>query len=274
VYSKRAADLYGRLGDLSNQAEVISNSAADAFELGDWDRALSLLEQSLELRRRLGDDGEAAIGAANVAEIYLEQGRLIEAEELLTGAARATRAGEFKPPHAYILGLLGRIAAAAGRYEDALSRFEEAHAIFEEVGAKAYVFLIQVRTAELYVHMGEPERALAQAEEAFRTVSDLEGTDTLAQLPLLHRVRAYARVQLGDFDRARKALEESLATARVRQQPHEIALALAALGQLERIQMRVPDPAAEEEAQAILTRLGVVDVPPLPLPVNPQLAPA
>jgi class 3 adenylate cyclase/tetratricopeptide (TPR) repeat protein len=272
VYSKRAADLYGRLGDLSNQAEVISNSAADAFELGEWERALNLLEESLELRRRLGDDGEAAIGAANVAEIYLEQGRLAEAEELLAAAVRTTRAGDYKPPHAYILGLLGRTAAAAGRFDDALAQFAEAREIFDEIGAKAYVFLIEVRTAELYVRMRDPVRALEQAEEAFGTASELEGTEIPAQLPLLHRICAYAHIQLLDLDEARSDLEKSLATARARQKPHEIALAVAALGQLDRIERRTPDTAAEADAGAILERLGVISMPALPLACSPQPA--
>jgi tetratricopeptide (TPR) repeat protein len=270
VYSKRAADLYGRLGDLSNQAEVISNSAADAFSLGDWDRAISLHEQSLELRRRLGDDGEAAIGWANLGEIYLEQGRLGEAEELLVRAERATRAGGYKPPHAYTLGLLGRAAAAAGRFEEALANFEEARAIFEEIGWRRYVFLIEVRTGELYVLVGDPERALAQADKASRTAADLDAVPP--QVPLLHRMRAHAQIQLGDLAAARKELEESLSTARARKRPHDIALALEALGQLDRLEKLQPSLAAEEEARAILARLGVVDVPPLPLPVSLQPA--
>jgi tetratricopeptide (TPR) repeat protein len=272
VYSDRAAELYERLGDLWNQAEVISNSGADAFELGDWDRALKLLEKALELKRRMGDEGEVAIGAANIAEIYLEQGRLSDADDVLTEAARTTRAGGYRPPLAYILGLLGRAAAGSGRFDEARAHFDEARSIFEEVGVRAYVFLIQVRTAELYVQMGDPDRALQEAEEAFATAAELDGTP--AQLPLLHRIRAYAQMQLGNFTAAREELEQSLAAARTRKKPHEIAMALTAGSQLDQLELGEPNLAAEREAQEILARLGVVSLPPLPVVASTQPATA
>jgi hypothetical protein len=84
--------------------------------------------------------------------------------------------------------------------------------------------------------------------------------------PLLERIRGYALTQMGDREAARDAFTSGLNAARARSDDYETALALQALGWLDRIEGR-PIPAdREEEATSILDRLGVGRVAVIPGP--------
>lgn len=83
--------------------------------------------------------------------------------------------------------------------------------------------------------------------------------------PTLHRVRGLALLQLGRFDEARAALNESLEGARSAEADFEIALALDALATLARREGERVE-TVERERDAIFSRLGVVATPEIPLP--------
>jgi class 3 adenylate cyclase/tetratricopeptide (TPR) repeat protein len=265
VHSARAADLFEQIGDLANQAEVISNSGADAYERGEWEQAIALHERSLVIRRRTADDGEIVISQANIAEIRLEQGHVEEAERLLRNAERTARAGAYFMPQAYISGLLGRAAALAGRFDEAAHWLDTARSIFERIGYRPQVFEIQVRLAELCALRGDGERALEETDESLRMAAEFGGI--AARLPLVQRIRAFALAGLGRLAEARAALDESLAAARARRATHEIGLTLDALAQLDRLEGKEPDPSGLRESEEILGRLGIVHLPQLPAPV-------
>jgi predicted ATPase len=262
VYSARSATLYEQLGDLSNQSEVISNSGVYAYQQGRWSEAIELYAQSLELRRRLGDDAEAAVCAANLAEVRLDQGRLEDAEHLLSGAARALHAGGYLPVEGFLAELLGRAAGQAGRLAEAMEHFASALAIFKRTGSRSHIFEIHVRIAEALVLAGHPEAALEEADIARGITSELGGIPT--RLPLLHRVRAFAFLALGRADEARTALEKSIVAARERRAVHEVGLSLDALVRLDRRVGEEPDPALVEQSQSILEQLGVLRSDKLP----------
>ena len=85
-------------------------------------------------------------------------------------------------------------------------------------------------------------------------------------MPLLHRTRAYALIELGRLDEARLALDASLEAATARISEHEVALTQRALAELDRLEGKIPEAGAEANSRRVLKRLGVVRVPPLPLP--------
>jgi hypothetical protein len=88
------------------------------------------------------------------------------------------------------------------------------------------------------------------------------------QMPLLDRVRGYAFWQLGRLDEAREALHWSLAGAREREQPLDVALTIAALVEFERHRGGTIDLALAEESERILNDLGVESVPEVPTVVG------
>ena len=78
-------------------------------------------------------------------------------------------------------------------------------------------------------------------------------------------MRGLALLQLGRFDEAHAALDESVESARKAGADYEVALALDALAVLCEFDGENPE-TAERERDAIFARLGVVATPEFPLP--------
>jgi ATP/maltotriose-dependent transcriptional regulator MalT len=150
-----------------------------------------------------------------------------------------------------------------GHCDEALELLAEARAMFVASGEHGELIETDARIAECLVLQGKPAEAL---EFVTQTLARVAATPGVApQLPLLHRVRGYAHVQLGDLTTARVAMEESLDAARARGAEHEEALTLEALNQLDSA-LGLPIDAAREEARAALfDRLGIVATPEVPL---------
>ena len=153
--------------------------------------------------------------------------------------------------------------ARLGRFEEARRLFDEARDEFERVGESNEVLVTDARLGELLVLEGSSADALDLAERTLARLSAFEGIFSLG--PTLHRVRGLALLQLGRFDEARAALNESLEGARSAGADYEVALALDALAALARLEGESVE-TVERERDAIFTRLGVVATPEIPLP--------
>ena len=92
-----------------------------AYWAGDWDTAIDLYGQAAESARRCGGLADAAMFDANIAEVYVNQRRLDEAERLLHSSMRLSRAAGSEGQRAFETLQLGRIAAARGHNADAIA---------------------------------------------------------------------------------------------------------------------------------------------------------
>ena len=91
-----------------------------------------------------------------------------------------------------------------------------------------------------------------------------DSTGVTRVLPLVFRVRAHALMLQGDLWGARDALESSLAAARARQSDYEAALSMLSMCAIDRAEGVEPAQAMVDESQAVLARLKVRAVPPVP----------
>lgn len=155
------------------------------------------------------------------------------------------------------------LLARLGRFEEARRLVDEAHDEFERVGESSEVLVTEARLGELLVLEGSSADALDVAERTLARLSTFEGIFPLG--PTLHRVRGLALLQLGRFDEARAAFNESLEGARSAGADYEVALALDALAALARLEGESVE-TLERERDAIFARLGVVATPDVPLP--------
>jgi hypothetical protein len=137
------------------------------------------------------------------------------------------------------------------------------HAEFEDVGARVDALETEARIAESHVFEGDAPEALRVADAAIAHARALGGVT--AQSAMLHRIRGYALLQLGQVAAARKALDESLEAARQRNEDYEIALSLRGLADLASLtDAEVPEEFVSESS-AIFRRLGIVSAPEVPL---------
>jgi class 3 adenylate cyclase/tetratricopeptide (TPR) repeat protein len=263
THSEAALGIYDELGDLGGQATVLNNMAGLAYWEGRWDECLERYGLAREAWTKTGDQVNAAVATAGTAEILLEQGRLDEAERASREALRVWQAAGHRWGMAYATLLLGRMADRAGNPGRARPLLEQARAWFSQVGAADLVLETDARRAEGFVLEGKGAEALGLVSELLKGARS-GGSATHG--PLLHRVRGYALMQVGDLQGAGDALELSLRLARAGDAGHEAAATLQASAELIRIRGLPPPPELARESRELFTRLGVVAVPTVPLP--------
>jgi tetratricopeptide (TPR) repeat protein len=263
-YPGLALTIYEELDDLSGQANVLNNLGMFAYFRGEWDEAIDLYERSRRARLELGDEINGAYGTANVAEILLDQGQLDEAGSRFRDALRVWRASGYRQGVAFAVVNLGKIASRQGRFDEAVRLLEEAKKGFEEVGFSSYVLDADARLAENDVFRGHPEAATERAEAAMRRAESMGGMPVLAAV--LHRVRAYARLQLADVAGAEEDAATSVQLARERNARFEVALGLEALARAWEATGTPIDADTASERDDILRALGVTAIPEIPLP--------
>lgn len=252
----RALSLFEELDDLAGQASLLNLLGGLAYFRGDWTEALVMYRRAQDRARRTGNAVMDAFYVNNIAEVFLDQGRLDEAEELFVAASRVWRAAGYRSGAASIKGNLARVAVGKGRFEEACRLLGEATAEALHVGGNVEALEATARLAECHLLAGDPRLALEVADGALASARALGGV--AAQSPLLHRVRGAALARMGDVAEAGAALEQSVRAARQRDADYEVALTyrvLAGLGLA--VEDLGPDEIAARSA-AMFDRLGVV----------------
>jgi tetratricopeptide (TPR) repeat protein len=259
--SQRALEIYQELGNRGTAATVLNNMGMFAYFRGAWGESVDLYRRGHDLRLTIGDVVDAAMGPMNIGEILSDRGCLDEAETMFRDVLKVWRAAGRKEFVALTTSNLGRVASRSGRYDEAMGLFEDALRMYGEMGDEAEALEVQARIAECVMLRGEFEHALSQCETSLKRAQTIGGLPP--QLPLLHRVRGWALLQSGRADDARRAFEDALGFARLRQADYEIALTLQAIAEHGRRTSAV-DREAEEQGRKILRRLGVERVPGVP----------
>jgi class 3 adenylate cyclase/tetratricopeptide (TPR) repeat protein len=263
-YRGLALSITEELGDLVKLSNFLNNLGMDAYYEGRWDEALRFYERGGEARERAGDVVGAATSLNNIAEIKSDQGHLDAAEALFKRAQAITLAARYRLLPVVTTGNLGRAAARAGRFEEGEELLALALKGFEELGAKSFILETRARQAELAVLRGDPETALRLSGETL-ALAAREG-DTPSLHALLERVRGWAWIQQEEYGAAAGALERSERSARAEDARFEVALTLQARAYLARIRSDGED-AIERESQGMLSALGVVSTPAVPVTV-------
>ena len=260
-YRTLALPIYEELGDLTRQGYVLNNLGIDAYEEGEWDEAISLYRRSREALARAGAWVEAADTDLNIAEILADQGHLDEAEQLVRESLRTHRAAEYPMGIAYSTQYLGRITARAGRpggrelLADALDQWRT-------IGSAALEIETETKLAEAMLFDGDHAAALELLHPA------LERERHVAVVPwlraLLRRLVGSALGQAGDREAGLDAVREAIRIARDSHSQFELAMGLETLARLDRT--GAASASAQQEADELLARLGVISIAVVPLP--------
>jgi class 3 adenylate cyclase/tetratricopeptide (TPR) repeat protein len=263
-----ALEVYDEQGDLPAKALAFNRYGACAYYTGQWDYAVDLWVQAEDAYRRIGREYDAAINAANRAEVLVQQGNLDEVTSIITAASKVWLATGATSALAFGAAILGRAALARGEYAESLGHLQEARMLCVGLGETDEVATIDGVIALCHLQRGDIVAALNAAEAALDDAEGIGGPGT----PLLLRVRGEALVVAGRRDEGFIALRESLADARRRGAKHDVAAALEVL-----LRTNAPAPAQERAAWAdehdgLVELLGIVrDNAPVPTqPVAPS----
>jgi class 3 adenylate cyclase/tetratricopeptide (TPR) repeat protein len=259
---KLALEAYERSGNLARQAGVLTDLGVVSQWEGRWDEALAYYERGRDESQKIGNTIQAALARINIAEILIDRGEYAQAEALLMETLPLWKAAQHRYFLAVCLFLLGRSSMRAGRLEEALRRLEEAKANFETLGAEEDVPSVLAAIAEWRLCNGDVDDALDLATTTLGRAGMSNGVARVA--PTLKRIRAHALRNRGDPDAARAELKASLAAARARRDLFEILRSLMSCVELDRSHGVEPDAEIVAEAEALLERLRIRQLPPAP----------
>ncbi len=154
-----ARRLYEELGDLSGQATLTGNLGIAAYFEGRWNDAIRLYEESRDNHLKAGNEVQAAIWSANIAEVLINQGKMAAAEALLTEAV-PTLAAAGLDSLAFAEVQMGRVLASRGELTEAMTMIGRALDHIKEMGQSITAITATVELASSLVSAGRLEEAI------------------------------------------------------------------------------------------------------------------
>ncbi len=246
-----ALEIWTELGEVRDQAIVLTLLGVTAYFKGEWDDAIDYWVRGRDAFTKAGDLMSAGYGTTNVSDILLDQGRGDEVSGL-EDLIQLWRSVGHPDPVSGALRNLGRCALQRGDVMKARDLFDQARWATEDLGGDTVEDDYWI--AECMIRDGDVDDALTLIGHALRAEEARGGTTFL---PRLHRVRGYALGAKSDLDGAMREFEHAINLARQREAPYEIALGLDGLLAMQRASGTPVDPAAEAERDEIFARLGV-----------------
>ena len=161
-------------------------------------RARDYYEESLEIRRSMGDRVRVSESLCGLALCAVQLGALPEAEGLLRDAEQTLRGAGGGLQLAQVHAAYGEYAIAAGRASEAARRLEEAGRILTSIGAMTGVPWILDLLACVAVERGEHERAVRLSAAAARGRDRLACPARPSETIFCERFTARADDEVGD----------------------------------------------------------------------------
>lgn len=256
THLRRALEIYEKLGDRTNAAATLAVLGATAYYSTRWDLAVEYYARSAEMAAAAGDLVHAAIARANLGEIRVNQGRLVEADELLSAAQRTLESFRFREMSAWALMQLGRARAFLGAVEEGAAMVRSAAATFDEIDSLTASIEARAILGEILAFGGDVDAAISVIAQA-RQLEFKLGETPLASL--LDRVETTLDVVAGNSGIAAGRIEDALERARRMSVSYELLVMLSLAGQLEYAPVT-------DEAPRLIRDLGVVELPMLGQP--------
>ncbi len=255
----RALAIFEELGDLVGQSNVLNNLGTAAFYQGRWLEALDLYQRAAEVCARAGDTLRRGQPLNNMAEIFIDQGKVAEAEEVLSGLR--TSWGKIPYPFGVAVATLnlGRAALRGEDFTRAASLFYEAQELFMHMDSWYYLSECQLSMLELRLRTRSVADDVADVARVTHDIDAREGDPYLAY-PLA-RLRAVALARAGDVAGAVEVVSESVNRAEVAGYLFDLAAGLRLRTSL--VSLVGEEPQAEDRSRSenLFASLGVVSPP-------------
>src|SRR5215207_1716098 len=188
------------------RAKALNGAGVLADSQGDWDTATRLHEESLEISRRIGDQGCVAWSLNNLGVVAVNQGDYARAQDLLDENLAVAEQAHDTASIATALNDLGLIAHSWQDYDEATSLWTRSLALFRTLGDESHVARALNNLGTVAMELGEYRRAQDLFSESLalhRHVGDRQATaSTLNNL-------AETASSLGDAETAMGLFRES-----------------------------------------------------------------
>jgi len=165
--------------------------------LGERQEAAAYFEESLEVRRRIGDLSRIALSLSNVAGLALEAGDTTKGAAMFAEAVEIATAIGDKRHILYALAGLGRVAYREERWGIAGTHIRESLRLAQELGMKLPAVEAILGLAGIAMGTGETPRALRLAAAGTVELSLLapDGAADVEYQDVVERVKAACDVE-------------------------------------------------------------------------------
>lgn len=202
------------------------DTAQALYEAGRYPEAATALEQTIATTPP--NSPQQGVALSNLALVYQELGQLSPAETAIAQSITTLRRSPTTPDLlAQALMIQGQLQLRRGDAETAYSTWQEATQLAQRADLTSLVIQGHLNQAQALQTLGlyrQALRVLTQAQDTLATVTDAQLKVTGSR-SLGNTLRV-----LGNFDRARAVLQDSLALAEQAQLPSEISATLLSLG--------------------------------------------
>lgn len=197
---------YQQQGNTLKKAITLSNLSLAYQQLGDWQKAQTAIDQSLNLQG-LKEPNPSKITNQNLAVL------------------------------AQTLDIQGSLQLSTGKTEQALATWEQTEDFYTKIEDKNGIALSRLYQAQALRTQGLNRQAIEKLEQVNQTLNSQ--ADSLAKTAVLLSLGDTLE-NVGELEKSRIALEQSLAIAQRLKSPTDIALSLLSLGNNARIQQKIP----------------------------------
>lgn len=236
VMGEKALTLFRELGDSANIANACYNVGRLCNSLGQIDKALSLLHESLKLYQALKSYETEVFNLNIIGNIYKDQQEFEKAEEYHQAGIRLSEQYKLKQALGFSYSCLAQVYSDQGKYDLAMEYFRKRIEIYNELGATQDIASGHHNLAVVYRSKGELNEAVASfntALQLFRKINDTNGeSKTVIGLGQTY-------IQLKDYTNAERYLKEGLALGQKLGYPKDIHLAAEGLYQIYKVQHRI-----------------------------------
>ena len=208
---------------LRQQGKVLYNA-------GNFTKAVEVLQQAVQVYKQQGESIRLAATLSNLSLAYQQLGAWNQAQQAITESLNLLKGQDENQSlqiFAQSLDIQGRLQLAMGQAEAALATWRQTEKIYKQANNQSGVVRSLINQAQAWQTQGFYPRALKTLEQVNQTLKSqpdsIEKTVSLRSL-------GDALLGVGDLEKSRQALEESLMIARNLQSSADIGASLFSLG--------------------------------------------
>jgi class 3 adenylate cyclase/tetratricopeptide (TPR) repeat protein len=181
-YGALALQMYEATGDLRMQGHCLNNLAISDFQLGDWSSSLDRLRRAAVLFGRIGDTANEANARYNCADLLIRQGHFQDARQLLEQAHRGALLSGDRVLQHLIARESARAYLGLADLDRAEELLDDAAAALRESGMTADWIVAEVLRAQCRLLRGDADGALARVRTVKEFASSAGGAAAQAMV--------------------------------------------------------------------------------------------
>jgi len=219
---EESLEIWRKVGDKKGMATVINNLGWIAGQLGELMSASELSGESLTLHAELGDKRGMAVAFNNLSLVAFVQAEFPRARSLQENSLNLRQEIGDERGVAYATAILGWFEVVQGNYEKAAALLESARGKLRELGDNMIMGFCVWVLTQMALDQGDFNRAARLVEESDALIKDRD--------PQVLWLLALVKQHEGDEQQAQELLEESLSKYRASGYKWGIANALYHMG--------------------------------------------